>query len=168
MPEKPFLITERVEGSLSQLTEEQTLVIYCGAGVTVGRTGLEWNDLVLSVFNQSEEAGNLPPDEFSAVRALLENSSIDPRKKAHLSKILGEYHAVPESLPDIVPVVVLRCKRDRVLDDRLFPFCDCLLDERCHDEVIDSARHVNAPLVEETITKTVKELSRVHLQACQS
>lgn len=46
------------------------------------RTGLEWNDLVLSVFNESDEAQNLDLIEFSAVRALLENLSIDPKKKA--------------------------------------------------------------------------------------
>lgn len=46
------------------------------------RTGLQWNDLVLSVFNESDEAQNLDPVAFSAVRALLEDSSIDPKKKA--------------------------------------------------------------------------------------
>lgn len=73
-----------VEESLRQLTEERTLVIYCGAGVTKDRTGLGWNDLVLSVLDECDNTPSIAPEEFTAVRTLLEGGSIDARKKASI------------------------------------------------------------------------------------
>lgn len=70
--------------------------------MTVDRTSLQWNDLVLSVFNQSDAAQSLSKEDYEAVRSLLEDSSIDAKKKASVVCQAAEMASETEALEPIL------------------------------------------------------------------
>lgn len=80
-----FFHNHRVKRSIADIASCSGLIVYCGAGVTIDRTGLNWGGLIERVFLESE--GSEPADPtVHEIRTLLGRE--DPRRVA---TILAEY-----------------------------------------------------------------------------
>lgn len=79
LDDSPFFRREDTLDALTELSQAKKLVVYCGAGVSIDRTGADWRDLVLGVFSQA--ATGRDEDEIAALRYLIEHID-DPRQAA--------------------------------------------------------------------------------------
>lgn len=62
--EVPFFHAESTKRALAHLCDCDRVVIYCGAGVTIDRTGLGWTDLIKEIFDHdSKSAREYPTHE---------------------------------------------------------------------------------------------------------
>lgn len=69
--ESPFFHNGDVQRAIVRLASCDRLVIYCGAGVTIDRTGLSWGDLIAQLFeanDNSRPARDPTQDEVSILR----------------------------------------------------------------------------------------------------
>ncbi|HVQ96993.1 MAG TPA: SIR2 family protein [Mycobacteriales bacterium] len=53
--ETAFFNDDTIKRAIVRLASSDSLVIYCGAGVTIDRTGLGWGDLIARLFDSSDE-----------------------------------------------------------------------------------------------------------------
>ena len=84
-----FFHDDEVKKAIHALAQAKDLVIYCGAGVTIDRTGLNWNGLIERIFFDPEgmETEDPTPDEIAL---LLENE--DPQRVASALQKYRELH----------------------------------------------------------------------------
>jgi hypothetical protein len=68
--ETAFFNEDSVTRAIVGLASAQSLVIYCGAGVTIDRTGLGWSDLIARLFEMRGEAPNGRDPSEEEVRVL--------------------------------------------------------------------------------------------------
>lgn len=65
----PFFLREhRTLDALDMLSSGESLVLYCGAGVTINRTGLSWNALIQQIFEEAANHGR--PNRQKQIKAL--------------------------------------------------------------------------------------------------
>ncbi|WP_136610075.1 SIR2 family protein [Sinomonas albida] len=81
---EPFLRDSDVSASLLSLVERDSLVIYCGAGVTRDRTNLGWNELVGAVFSEVKKRKGRDRTRDSVLEIALRDGAIDPKHKASI------------------------------------------------------------------------------------
>lgn len=78
----PFLNDPATHKALKSLAKKNSLVIYCGAGVTRDRTGLGWEDLVSEIFNAVCNSRGRDSKQDQAIATSLANTSFEPVQKA--------------------------------------------------------------------------------------
>lgn len=78
--EEPFFESQPTLTALRTLGKSERLVIYCGAGATIDRTGLDWTGLVRSVLPRRKHSGSL--GEITQKRAESLLSTIRPEELA--------------------------------------------------------------------------------------
>jgi hypothetical protein len=66
--ETAFFRDEQTKEAIVALASSEALVIYCGAGVTIDRTGLNWRELLARLFyREADDAPNYPTAEETAI-----------------------------------------------------------------------------------------------------
>jgi hypothetical protein len=81
--EEPFFRQSDTLDALAELAKARHLVIYCGAGVSVDRTGVGWRDVVREVFDGAKTHRTDKESEISALEFLIEKLD-DPRQAASI------------------------------------------------------------------------------------
>lgn len=71
--EDPFFRQQETLDALESLSAADELVIYCGAGVSIDRTGVTWSQLIDDVFTQARATRHDKEAEFDSVRYLIDN-----------------------------------------------------------------------------------------------
>lgn len=82
---EPQLTPEAIKQAIDLVKEARTVVIYCGAGVSISKTGLNWGSLIIEVFNQ---LNSIPPvvslEQQEEFRAYLRATQHQPLQNATL------------------------------------------------------------------------------------
>ncbi|MBV9795501.1 MAG: SIR2 family protein [Actinobacteria bacterium] len=87
-----FFNLDGTKQAIVKLASCERLVIYCGAGVTIDRTGLTWGDLVVKLFETSD--GNHPGPDPSAAELNILKQELTPLQLASvLAERTEEHHA---------------------------------------------------------------------------
>lgn len=110
--ESAFFHQERTRRSLLQLASAERLTIYCGAGVTIDRTGYGWGGLISSVFapDSSAHASYPTSDEMD----LLQKFEDPLRLASILTGYAENNHPTPSELKSyITPILQNRLYRTR-------------------------------------------------------
>ena len=110
--ELPFFRQDDTLNALADLAEKKHIVIYCGAGVSIDRTGVNWRQLVKEVFDQARTGRVSKADEIAALEHLIADVD-DPR---HAASILIESLKMPEHDED----TFLASKLHHVLYEKVF------------------------------------------------
>lgn len=98
----PFFLREpRTLDALDRLSSAESLVLYCGAGVTINRTGLSWNALIQQVFKEAASHGRPNRERQNKTLEFILGSLKDEEQRA---SILTEYFTEgrPETANDLL------------------------------------------------------------------
>lgn len=79
--------------------------------------------------------------------------------KGCLSTILAEYTADLVGLPLNVPLVLLRCENDKVIDDSVYTFDDCETDDLLEEFPIENTSHMRIPTNASALATLKKQLT---------
>lgn len=74
--ETPYFHAVRPRQMLQDLAAAPALSLYCGAGVTIDRTGLGWTDLIQAIFGPTDDATE---EERADIKVLLDRVQSAPR-----------------------------------------------------------------------------------------
>lgn len=98
----PFFLREkRTLDALDSLSSGESLVLYCGAGVTINRTGLSWNALIRQVFKEAASHGRDNREKQNkALEFILESLSDEEQRATILTEYFTEGH--PEAANDLL------------------------------------------------------------------
>lgn len=80
---EPFFLQKKTLDALDRLAGCDELVIYCGAGVTIDRTGVSWIQLIRSIFDISRVRSQKVKTRLKSLEFLLATIT-DPRQAASL------------------------------------------------------------------------------------
>ncbi|WP_082369407.1 SIR2 family protein [Arthrobacter sp. ERGS1:01] len=86
-----FLRSEAVLGALTSLSSADDLVFYCGAGVSIDRTGLSWSQLLSELFKESKDHGRKNRErDHKAIDFLLKNLKDEEQRASILTEYFTE------------------------------------------------------------------------------
>lgn len=98
-----FFSKEEVFDGLSALEKSDSLVLYCGAGVTFDLTGLGWSNLVKEILNSALQ--NPPSNLAKSVQYLISSGSLEDKQKASLVTAFMEDDGIPFSSTEFIEIL---------------------------------------------------------------
>jgi SIR2-like domain len=101
--ETAFFHLDETKRAIARLAECDRLVIYCGAGVTIDRTGLSWGDLIAQLFETNDRT---PPtrDPTEEELAILRRELTPLQLASVLAERTREHHATEkEARASLIP-----------------------------------------------------------------
>lgn len=101
--ETAFFHSDETKRAIVRLAQCDRLVIFCGAGVTIDRTGLSWGDLITQLF-QTTEKGQSSHDPTTAELEILRKELTPLQLASVLAERTIEHHATEkEARASLVP-----------------------------------------------------------------
>ena len=101
--ETAFFHLDETKKAIVKLASCDRLVIYCGAGVTIDRTGLAWGDLLVQLF-ETQDRSKSPRDPTVEELAILRKELTPLQLASVLAERTQEHHATEkEGRASLIP-----------------------------------------------------------------